>query len=158
METPRSRSSLLIFFLLPLVGCAAGPRDTLGGGGPVVRAEAGAPAGYSYVARRPLVAVGLAGVTGLSEEDAHAIVDRLAASASDCLEKRTNVTPGAAHIELPIDSGGLAGPPSVAFSPTDAAAIGLVCILAPLRMTVLSPIEGDAGARSIAIESAWGPQ
>ena len=152
------RASDLLIALLPLVGCAAGPRDTLGGGGPVVRAEAGAPAGYSYVARRPLVAVGLAGVTGLSEEDAHTIVDRLAVAASECLVKRANVTPGTAHIELPIDPGELAGAPAVAFSPTNAAAIGLVCILAPLRMTVLSPVDADAGARSIAIESAWGPQ
>ncbi|HEY1959043.1 MAG TPA: hypothetical protein VGH28_25695 [Polyangiaceae bacterium] len=145
-----------MIFLFILSGCAAGPRDTLGGGGPVVHAEAGAPQEYSYVARRPLVAVGLAKVDGLSEEDAHAIVDHLADSATACLRERKALSAGAARITLPIDAGGIAGAPDVVFAPQEASAVGLVCILAPLRMSAFSP--SDAGVRSITIESAWGTQ
>ena len=148
-----SRSPILpvLFFCS---GCAAGPADTLGGGGPVVHAEAGAPQGYSYVARRPLVAVGLTKVEGFSDDDAHAMVDRLADSAMACLRERKSITPGAARVTLPVDAGGIAGVPDVVFSPDDAAAIGLVCILGPLRMSTFSPADG--GARSITIETAWG--
>lgn len=145
------------FLFLALVGCAAGPRDTLGGGGPVVHADTGAgPASYAYLARRSIVAVGLAGAHGLSDEEARALVDRVADAANACFRRRPNLTPGVGRIELPIDAGGLAGAPAVAFSPAEASALGMLCVLAPLRMATFSPASEDAGARSITIESAWG--
>ena len=151
----KSSSDLLIFLFISL-SCAAGPHDTLGGGGTVVVRDAGGP-GYSYVARRPLVAVGLAGASGVSDEDAHAAVDRVADAAAACFRGAQNLAPGAARIVLPIDAGGIAGAPDVKFSPESAAPLGLLCVLRPARMVTFGPGEADAGARSITIESAWGP-
>ena len=148
----------LLFVNSLFLACAAGPHDTLGGGGPVVHAEAGAPQAYSYVARKPLIAVGLADARGVSEEEAHAAIDRLAEAASACLRSRPNVTSGAARIALPIDPGGITGAPDVTFSPEGAAPIGMLCVLAPLRLSSFSPASADAGERSLTVESAWGPQ
>jgi hypothetical protein len=145
--------------LLLLAGCAAGPHDTLGGGGgAVVQAEAGAPVSYSYIAKRPLVVIGLAKSDGISDAEAHATVDRVAESATACFRRAQKLVPGVARITLPVDSGGVAGAPAVSIAPPDATALGMLCVLAPLRLSTFSPGGGDAGDRSLTIETAWGGQ
>jgi hypothetical protein len=153
----RSLPDLRIFLFSLLAGCAAGPRDALDGSGQTVRDAGPPPPAYSYVARQPLVAVGLAGVQGLSDEDARAAIDRVAAAASACFRRSQNLAPGAARITLPIDAGGIAGAPAVTFAPESAAPLGMLCVLAPVRMSTFAPAAADAGARSLTIESAWGP-
>lgn len=120
--------------------------------------DAGGPVTYSYVARRPLVAIGLAGSTGIADEDAHAVVDHVADAAASCFHRVKTLAPGAARIVVPVDAGGLAGAPEVHFSPESAAPLGLLCVLGPLRMATFAPApaEADAGARVLTIESAWG--
>ncbi len=141
--------------VLLVCGCAGGgPHDALDGSGKVVSDGGASPhSGYAYVARRPLVAVGLASESGMSDDETHRVVDRLADQASACFRKSNNLTAGAAHIELPIDDGGGTGAPVTVFSPPTSAALGMVCILAPMRLTAFAP--GAAG-RSITVEAAWG--
>ena len=141
-------------------GCAAGPHDALDGTQVAVRADASAApqTSYAYVARRQIVAVGLAGAEGLSDDEAHGVIDRIADSAEACFKNAKNLAAGAARITLPIDSGGLAGAPLVKFSPETATPIGMLCLLAPARMSTFGPASLDAGPRSITIESAWGSQ
>ena len=142
---------------LSLVACAAGPSDVVENGHDV-RADAGGPHGaYVYAAKRPLVAIGLAEATNVSESDAHRAVDGLADTAAACFKRAKNLGQGAARITIPIDEGGVVGTPDVTISPQDATGLGMLCLLMPLRMATFSPASGDAGARSLTIESACGP-
>jgi len=148
-----------IIFALSLLGaCAAGPNDIVENGHDVRDASTTAPRGaYVYAAKRPLVAIGLAEASNVSEADAHRAVDSLADSAAGCFKRAQNLAQGAARITIPIDEGGVVGAPQVDISPREATVVGMLCLLAPLRMMPFSPASGDAGARSITIESAWGP-
>jgi hypothetical protein len=149
---------LVAFSFVLFVACAAGPNDIVENGHDVRDASAGTPRGaYVYAARRPLVAIGLAEATNVSDADAHRAVDSLADSAAGCFKRAQNLAQGAARITIPIDEGGVAGAPQVTISPQEATALGMLCLLAPLRMTPFSPASADAGARSLTIESAWGP-
>ena len=140
---------VLLFF-----GCAAGPHDVLDGTSHDVRVDGGGPrpGAYAYVAKRPLVAVGLAGAQGLTDEETHRVVDQLADQASACFKRSEHLAPGAGRITLPIDPGGRTGAPAAELTPPSAAALGMVCLLAPLRLTTWAP----GAARSITIEAAWG--
>jgi hypothetical protein len=140
--------------LLVLGGCAAGgPHDTLDRTNHDVVVDAGARGGGDkYVARRPLVAVGLVETKGLGDDESRRVVDRLADAASACFKHSKQVAPGATRITLPIDEGGTTGAPGTAFSPPASAAIGMVCILAPLRLMTFTP----GATRSITVEAAWG--
>jgi hypothetical protein len=142
--------------LLILAGCAAGPRDVLDPNGGTADASVAPQTGYSYVARRPLVAVALADSKGFSDDDVHAVIDHVADAASACFKKSAALKPGAVRVIVPVDDGGMSGAPDVTFSPQESAAIGLVCVLAPIRFAKFAPSASDAGARSITIESAWG--
>ena len=145
----------IVFALL--LGCAAGPSDIVENGHDV-RADAGAPHGaYVYAAKRPLVAIGLAEARNVSDVDAHRAIDGLADAATACFKRAKNLGQGAARITIPIDEGGIAGTPEVTISPQEATGLGMLCLLMPLRMATFSPGSGDAGARSLTIESAWGP-
>ena len=143
---------------ISLIGCAAGPSDVVENGHDVRGAEAGAPRGaYSYAARRPLVAIGLADATNVSDAESHRVIDALADSATACFKHAQNLGQGAARITIPIDAGGVIGSPDVTITPQESTGLGMLCLLAPLRMATFSPSSGDAGARSLTIESAWGP-
>jgi hypothetical protein len=144
--------------LVFLLGCAAGPSDIVENGHDVRGADAGGPRGaYIYAAKRPLVAIGLAEATNVSDADAHRVVDTLADSATACFKRSANLAQGGARITIPIDDGGVVGAPQVTFSPQEATVVGMLCLLAPLRISSFSPATRDAGARSLTIESAWGP-
>ena len=145
-------------FALSLVACAAGPNDIVENGHDVRGADAGGPrTAYAYAAKRPLVAIGLADATNVSEADAHRAVDGLADAAAACFKRVKSLAQGAARITIPIDDGGVVGTPDVTISPQEATGLGMLCLLAPLRMASFSPAAADAGARSLTIESAWGP-
>ncbi len=148
--------------LLVSIGCACapGPTDVVETGGHNTHGpnDAGAPqhgGAYAYAAKRPLVAIGLADATGVSDDDSHRVVDALADAAEACFKRSANLASGAARITVPIDAGGIAGSPLVTITPQEATAIGMLCLLAPIRMAAFSPAPGDGGARSITIESAW---
>jgi hypothetical protein len=140
-----------------VLGCASGPRDTLDRTSHDVQLDASAPraGAYAYVARRALVAVGLAEAHGISDDEAHRIVDSVADEATACLRRSKTLNPGAAHIVLPIDDGGITSSPQTEFSPPAAALQGMLCILAPLRLSTFTP-DKTTGARSLTIEAAWG--
>ena len=146
-----TRSALV---LVCLAGCAAsGPHDVLDGTGHDVRVDAGAkPGAYAYVAKRPLVAIGLAAAQGLSDDEAHHIVDQLADSAAACFKRSNQLASGAGRITLPIDPGGTTGAPAVQLTPPGAVALGMVCLLAPLRLMAFAP----GAERSLTVEAAWG--
>ena len=152
-----------IIFALSVVpsflgACAAGPNDIVENGHDVRDASAGTPRGaYVYAAKRPLVAIGLAEATNVSDAEAHRTIDSLADSAAACFKRAKNLGQGAARITIPIDEGGVVGQPDVTISPQEATVVGMLCLLAPLRMMTFSPSSSaDAGARSLTIESAWG--
>ena len=148
----------IVFALSVLAACAAGPNDIVENGHDVRGADAGTPRGaYIYAAKRPLVAIGLADATNVSDAEAHRAVDGLADSAAACFRRAQNLAQGAARITIPIDEGGVVGAPDVTITPREATVVGMLCLLAPLRMTSFSPSTADAGARSLTIESAWGP-
>lgn len=139
--------------VLMLGRCAGGPRDVLDGSGHTV-SDAGTPrAGYSYAARRPLVALGVAAITGVTDDESHRVLDRVAEQASACFRSVSKLSSGAARITLPIDEGGVTGAPQLTFSPPESAVQGMLCVLAPLRVSTFAP--GAAG-RSITVEAAWG--
>ncbi len=149
------KAAFVVWGVSVLVACAAGPHDALDGTSHDVRGDASVtqPTGYAYVARRSLVAIGLADVHGVSDDEAHGVIDRVANEATACFKRSANLTTGAVRIVLPIDEGGIAGAPQTEFSPPSAAVQGMLCILAPLRMSTFAPA---ANARSIKIEAAWG--
>jgi len=141
-------------------GCAAGPRDVLDESHGNADASAPPPqAGYAYVAKRGAIVVALADAQGVTDEDAHAAIDRIADAANACVNRSKNVARGAMRVVLSIDDGGVPGIPQVTYSPPESAAIGLLCVLVPIRMSSFGHAEGDAGAgaRGVTIESAWGP-
>jgi len=153
-----------ILFALSVVSsffgaCAAGPNDIVENGHDVRDASTGTPprGAYVYAAKRPLVAIGLADATNVSDADAHRAIDSVADSAAACFKRAANLAQGAARITIPIDEGGVVGAPQVTISPQEATVVGMLCLLAPLRMTSFSPSSAEAGARSLTIESAWGP-
>lgn len=153
---PAMICSRIILGQLVLQACAAGPHDVLDGTSHDVRVDAGPKSGaYAYVAKRSLVAVGLAASQGLTDEETHRLVDRLADEASACFKRSRELASGAGRITLPIDAGGGTGTPVAELTPPSAAALGMVCILAPMRLTTFAP-AAESTARSITIEAAWG--
>jgi hypothetical protein len=146
-----------VFQFIFVLGCAAGPPDVLDPNGGSADASVATPqTGYAYVARRALVAVALADSKGFSDDETHAVIDRVADAASACFKKSANLKVGAVRVIVAVDNGGVAGAPDVTFSPQESAPIGLLCVLAPIRFTKFAPSSADAGDRSITIESAWG--
>lgn len=155
----KKRAPVLASLALLFAACAPGPTDVVETGGHTSHPDAAVQqhgGAYAYAAKRPLVAIGLADATNVSDDDSHRVVDALADSAETCFKRSANLAPGAARITVPIDAGGIPGAPQVTISPQEATAIGMLCLLAPIRMAAFTPASADAGARSITIESAWG--
>lgn len=159
--------------LAPLAGgaaCNGGPKDATEHTTDIKVADAGEPASYGYVARRPRAVVGLAEARGFDDSTSRATIDRLANALSACaadLAKQGKLVEGAARLLVPVDDGGIVGTPQVVFAPGPAvAANGLLCVIAPVRMLTFPPLAGDggsvrsagAGTRAMAIEVAWGEE
>lgn len=154
----RDASHLFVLLALSASCSPTGPRD-IAVDSPHVVAEAGAPQEpanetYVYVARRPHGVVGLAEARGMSDEDAHAIVDRVADAMEACartLDAQGALVEGAARVVAVADA---SGTPAVNLkhAPGDAVAQNaLMCLVAPVRST---PFPKNAG---FAIEATWEP-
>lgn len=145
---------------IALVCCSpSGPRDVAGENKDVrivPGADAGAPASneaYVYVARRPHGVVALAEARDMSEEESHAIIEKLANDLEGCatrLEAERTLVEGAARIVVVAQP---SGPPAlnVKLAPGgEVAQNALMCLVAPIRALPLT--KGG-----LAIESTWGP-
>ncbi len=163
----RARELALLAFLLgtPLVflgACSPSPRDVVPASRDVRIAEGAADAGpeaYVHVARRPHGVVALAEARHIPDEEARAIVERLADELERCatgLEAQHLLVEGAVRIAA------VAGPDgtpalNVRLAPGDAVAQNaLLCIIAPVRATTL-PLPSRRGTPGMAIEATWGP-
>jgi len=143
-----------------LLACSPSPRDVVPESRDVrVIPDAGGGDAYVHVARRPHGAVALAEARHLKDEDARAIVERLADDLERCattLEAQQLLVEGAARI---VAIAGPGGTPAlnVRLAPGDAVAQNaLLCIIAPVRATMLPPPSKD-GTPGLAIEASWGP-
>lgn len=141
-----------------VVACSpSGPKDVAGENKDVrvqPSADAGTPSdAYAYVARRPHGVVALAEARQMSDDEAHAIIDKLASDLESCatrLESERTLVEGAARI---IAVAQPSGPPAlnVKLAPGgDVAQNALMCLVAPIRSL---PITKGA----LAIEYTWGP-
>jgi hypothetical protein len=118
-----------------------------------------AAGGYGYVARRPHGAVGLVGSHFMGDDDAHRIVDRVADELETCtrsLEARGALTEGALQLVAVTGPRGTAEVTDVRLAPGGpVAAVGLQCIIAPLRASTFP--SADGGLPAVAIDVTWGP-
>lgn len=114
---------------------------------------------YVYVVRRRHGVVALAEARYMSDEDARAIVARIADELDRCaagLEARGLLVEGAARV---VAVAGPSGTPAlnVRLAPGDAVAQNaLLCLIAPVRATML-PLPTSGAAPGLAIEATWGP-
>ena len=121
--------------------------------------DGGSGDSYVHVARRPHGAVALAEARHMKDEDARAIVERVADDLERCatrLEAQQLLVEGAVRI---VAVAGPDGTPAlnVRLAPGDAVAQNaLLCIIAPVRATPLPP-PGKSGTPGLAIEATWGP-
>lgn len=146
------------FALALLVACSpSGPRD-VAGEQKDIRVQNAPDAGpandaYAYVARRPHGVVALAEARQMSEEESHAIIEKLANDLETCasrLEGEGTLALGAARIIVLAQP---SGPPAlnVKLAPGgDVAQNALMCLVAPIRALPLT--KGG-----LAIEYTWGP-
>jgi hypothetical protein len=108
---------------------------------------------YAYVARRPHGVVALAEAREISEEESHAVIEKLANDLETCatrLEAEQTLVDGAARIVALAQP---QGPPAlnVKLAPGgDVAQNALMCLVAPIRSLPLT--KGG-----LAIEYTWGP-
>lgn len=153
--------SFVIALALTIVACSpSGPRD-VAGENKDVRVLPGGDAGattnnneaYAYVARRPHGVVALAEARQMTDEESHAIIERLANDLETCatrLESEHTLVEGAARIVALAQP---QGPPAmnVKLAPGgDVAQNALMCLVAPIRALPLT--KGG-----LAIEYTWGP-
>lgn len=147
-----------LLFVALVFGCSpSGPRDVAGENKDVrVDAQdAGAPNNdaYAYVARRPHGVVALAEARQMSDDEAHAIIEKLANDLEGCatrLEADHTLVEGAARIVAIAQP---QGPPAlnVKLAPGgDVAQNALMCLVAPIRSLPFT--KGG-----LAIEYTWGP-
>jgi hypothetical protein len=156
-----ARSPWMAAAALLLAGCAGGDRDVVTPSTDVVgsAAPAGPTAGYDYVARRAMAVVALAEARGVEAAIAHAAVDRLADALEQCVtnaQHRGTSVDGAARVIGQIDAGGAVTNATIRVDPkAGAAAMGVLCFLAPARLLVF-PAASDRGDRGFAVEAVWG--
>jgi hypothetical protein len=114
---------------------------------------------YVHVARRPHGVVALAEARHIKDDEARAIVERLADELERCsanLESQGTLVEGAARV---VAIAGPNGTPAlnVRLAPGDAVAQNaLLCIVAPVRTISLPPPTASA-TPGLAIEATWGP-
>ena len=149
------------FVLAFVLACSpSGPRDVAGENKDVRVQPGSSDAGattnsdaYAYVARRPHGVVALAEARQMSEEESHAIIEKLANDLETCatrLESEHTLVEGAARIVALAQP---QGPPAlnVKLAPGgDVAQNALMCLVAPIRALPFS--KGG-----LAIEYTWGP-
>jgi hypothetical protein len=159
----RGRAILLV---AACAACAGGTRDVVPETHDVHVAKGGAGTGatdtYAYVARRPLGFIALTRQTGLGAEMGTRTADHLADALDACatnLAAKGKLVDGAIRIEASVADGGSVTVTRVTVAPGDAvAANALLCVMAPLKLTMFAPASSDGGARAFAIDASWGPQ
>jgi hypothetical protein len=108
---------------------------------------------YAYVARRPHGVIALAEARQMSDDEARAIIDKLAGDLESCaarLEAEHALVEGAARIVAVAQPSGRPGL-NVKLAPgADVAQNALLCLVAPIRALPLT--KGG-----LAIEYTWGP-
>jgi hypothetical protein len=120
--------------------------------------DAGGPAPdqYVYVTQRPHGVVGLAEARGMSDDEARALVDKVANDFESCLAKldaQGTLLPGSARIVAAADTTGTVAGLNVKVSPGSEQTT-LLCLVAPVRATNF-PGALNAPQRAIAIEATW---
>lgn len=121
-------------------------------------ADASAPQGYEYVARRATAVVGLAEARGLDPRIARAAVDRLADALDACAageRRKGEPGQGAARVVAQIEPGGAVGGTTLRAEPGEGVAReAALCLVAPVRLLTFPP--ADSGSRGLALEALWG--
>lgn len=149
---------------LAALACSpSGPRDVAGENKDVrvdPREAGAAPAdAYAYIAQRPHGVVALAEARNLKDDDAHAIVERLASELEACatrLAQEGALVEGAARVVAIAQP---EGPPALKVTVEPGGAIAqnaLLCLVAPIRAISLPRPEKGVAA-GMAIEAKWGP-
>ena len=148
-----------VAILIALAACSpSSPRDIAVDSPRVVTSDAGAAPSsneaYVYVTRRPHAILGLVEARGMSDAEAHAIVDRVADDLERCavaLDAQGALVEGAARVVAVADAAGTPGV-NLKLAPGGAVAQNaLMCLVAPVRAI---PFPKGAG---VAIEAKWGP-
>jgi hypothetical protein len=129
-----------------------------GGGGQ------GTQAAYAHIARRPLGFVALARQVGLGDEIGARATEHLADALDACattLAAKGRLVDGTIRIDATVAPDGSVTLGHVTVAPGDSvAANALLCVVAPLKLTVFSPDaggQGSAPARGFTIDASWGP-
>jgi hypothetical protein len=148
---------------LSCAGAGADGRDGVPESRDVRVVDAGGGAGsqgYEYVAKRPLAVVALAEARGVDAAVARAAIDRLADALDTCATgkgREGTLVDGAARLIAQIAADGTVAGTSLKVDPgAGVAESAVLCLVAPVRMLVFPPVDGDAGARGMAIEALWG--
>lgn len=159
MTGPAARALFAIVATLACSACSPSPRDVVPESRDVrVTPDAGATDAYVHVARRPHGVVALAEARHMKDEDARAIIERIADDLERCatsLEAQRLLVDGAARV---VAIAGPNGTPAlnVRFAPGDAVAQNaLLCIVAPVRATTFP--AATSGTPGLALEATWGP-
>lgn len=156
------RAAALVLAALAAGGACSPKRDVVvGGGRDVTASDAGAEPTYEHVARRPHGVVALAESRHMAREDAARLTDRLADALEGCasdLERRGTLVEGAARVVMVAGPSGYPAGLNVTLAPgAEVAANALLCVVAPVRATLLPPSSGDAGTPAMAVELTWRP-
>lgn len=118
------------------------------------------PGAYAYVARRPLGAIGLAGVRNMSDADARRFVDVAADEMERCAEGQRadgTLVDGAARLVVGGTPQGHAQIGQMEIAPGGAvAANALLCLVAPIK-TLPFPPAAPEKTPAILLEVTWGP-
>jgi hypothetical protein len=148
----------LAFGSLIVLACSPSPRDVVPESHDVrVVPDAGPGEAYVHVARRAHGVVALAEARHMTDDEARAIVERIADDLERCatsLEAQQLLVEGAARV---VAVAGPTGTPAlnVRFAPGDAVAQNaLLCIVAPVRATTFP--ASSTGTPALAIEATWG--
>ncbi len=128
-----------------------------------VEQPADANGGYEHVARRSLAVVALAEARGISKDVASKAIEVVADQMEACEKEQQaagKLVPGAVRIVALVDARGTIGGLNISrLSQKEAAGNAILCLIAPVRLLVLPPLDGDAGngePRGLAIEATWG--
>ena len=145
---------------LALAACSPSPRDVVPETRDVrVTPDAKGEGAYVHVARRAHGVVALAEARHMKDDDARAMVERIADDLDRCsanLEAQGLLVEGAVRV---VAVAGPNGTPAlnVRLAPGDAVAQNaLLCIIAPIRATSFPP-PAKGETPGFAVEATWGP-
>ena len=119
-------------------------------------------AGYTHVARRPLVTVAIGEVVGIPEEPGRAALEALADAFEGCAEdlaRQQKLVSGAARIVAKVSREGAVETVALTVSPGDAVkANALLCFVAPAKLLVFPASAQREVDRVLLVEAVWAPE